>query len=93
MQSAARMEGVLDLAPQDRLDRSQRPTGHRSTGVVHAGEGRIVAALADARRARAERIPREALDRLDVGGGVAPLQLFVERWLRRESRLGTDGPQ
>ena len=44
MEAAAGVEGVLDVAAQDRLDRPQRPTGHRGTGVVHPGEGRIVAA-------------------------------------------------
>ena len=63
VQPAARMEGVLDVAAQDRLDRSQRPTGHRRAGLVHAGERRIVAAVADARRARPERVAREPLDR------------------------------
>ena len=49
--------------------------------------------MADPRRARTERIAREALDRLDVSGGVAPLQLVVGRRLRRKPGHGTDGPQ
>ena len=93
VEPAARVEGVLDVAAQDRLDRPERATGDHRPGLVHPGERRVVAALADAGLRRAERVHREPLDRLDVAPRVAPQQLVVGRRLRRETRLGPDGAQ
>ena len=56
------MEGVLNVAAQDRLHRPERPAGDRRRRLVHAGKRRVVATLADPRlAARAERTrPRSA---------------------------------
>ena len=56
MQSAARMEGVLDVAAEDRLHRRERAAGDRCRRIVHAGERRIVAPFPDAGLAPPERI-------------------------------------
>ena len=93
MEPTARVERVLGVPAQDRLDGPQGPTGHGRAGLVHPGEGRVVAAVADARGAGSERIAREPLDGLDVGGRVAPLELRVGGRLRREPRLRPDRPQ
>ena len=64
VQPAAGVEGVLDVAPEDGLDRPQRAAGHRRAGLVHPGERRIVAALADAgRTAHRTAAPRTAARR------------------------------
>ena len=93
MEPAARVEGMLDVAAEDRLDRPERSAGDHRPGLVHPGEGRIVAALADARLEPAVRLGREPLDDLDVAPGVAPAQLLVRRGLRGEARLGPDRAQ
>ena len=91
VEPAARVEGVLDVAAQDRLDRPERAAGDRRARLVHARERR------DRRRPR--RSPPsagpygslgEALDDLDVAPRVAPQQLVVGCRLRREARLGAD---
>ena len=93
MQPPARVLRVLDVAAQDRLDRAQRPTGDGRRRLVHAGERRAVAALADARLAEPVRVHREPLDdsryrwvwhhRSSSSGGR----------LGREPGLGTDRPE
>ena len=93
MEPAARMEGVLDVAAQDRLDRPDRAAGDHRPGLVHPRERRIVAALADAGLRRPERVHREPLDRVDVAARMAPQQLVVGGGLGRKSRLGAHGPQ
>ena len=50
VEAAARVEGVLDVAAQDRLHRPDRAARDRRRGLVHAGERRIVATVADAGR-------------------------------------------
>ena len=61
MQPAAGVQRVLHVPAQDRLDRAERPAGDRRGRLVHAGERRAVATLADARlrEARTGR-PRSA---------------------------------
>ena len=92
MEPATRMEGVLDVAAQHRLDPPDRPAGDHRPGLVHPSERRIVTALADAGLRRPERIHREPLDCVDVAPRMAPQQLVVGGRLGRKSRLGPDGP-
>ena len=56
MEAAARVLGVLDVAAQDRLHRPERPAGDGRRRLVHAGERRVVAAVADARLREPVRI-------------------------------------
>ena len=77
VQPAAWMEGVLDVAAEDGLDRSQRPAGDRRARLVHPGEWRIVASLADPGLGPPERIGREPLDDRDVASGMGPQELVV----------------
>ena len=77
MQPATRVLRVLDVPAQDRLDRAKRPTGDRRRRLVHAGERRAVATLADARLREPERVDREPLDHVQVPLRVAPQQLLV----------------
>ena len=93
VQPAARVEGVLHLAPQDGLDRPDRPTRHHRPGRVHPGERRIVPALADPGLAEPVGVGREPLDGLDVGPRVAPQELLVRGGLRGQARLGADRPK
>ena len=93
VEAAARMEGMVDVAAQDRLDRPERATGDGGTGLVHPAEGRIVAPDPDPGRARPERIAREPLHGGDVVGGVAPAQLVVRGGLGRQAGRRSDGPK
>ena len=91
MQAAARMEGMLDIAAQDRAHRRDRPTRHHRPGLVHATERRHVTVLGDARLGKAERIDPEPLDGVDVAGRMTPAQLVVRGWFGCQSGLGADG--
>ena len=93
VQAAARMEGVLDVAAQDRLHRPQRAARDRRGRLVHARERRIVAALADARLRRPERILRQPSHGGHVRRGVGQFEVGVGCRFRREAGLGADGPQ
>ena len=93
MQPAARVEGVLDVPAQDRLQRADGAPGYRRGRLVHAGERRVITALADAGLRQTERVGREALDRLDVAPGMAPQQLVIGRRLRRQTGLGAHRAQ
>ena len=89
VEAAAGVEGVLDVAAEDRLHGAQRTAGHRGARLVHAGEWRIVA-RPDPGVGRSPRLIREAPDRRDVAGGVAGEKLLVGRRLGREPGLGPD---
>ena len=66
VEAATRVECMLGIAVEDRLDGPQRATGHGGRGLVHPGERRIVAALTDAGLREAERIDREPLHGLEI---------------------------
>ena len=93
MQPATRMLGVLHVPAQDRLDGPQRASGDRRRRLVHAGEWRAVATLADAGLREPERVDREALDHVQVPRRVAPQQLLVRRRLRRQPWFRPDSAQ
>ncbi len=90
MQPAAGMEGVVDLASQDRLHRPDRAAGHHRGGVMHAGERRVVAAHGDPGLRWPVRCRREPLHDLDVGLVVAPRELVVGRRLGLQPRDRAD---
>ena len=86
MEPAARVEGVLVVAAQDRLHRPDRPAGHRRPRLVHAGERRVVAALADARQRAAERRRRRTAARPRCSAGRGTTRA------RRPARAPAPGP-
>ena len=93
VQPAARVEGVLDVAAQDRLHRPQRSARHHRTGLVHVPERGHVAAFGDPRGGQPEGIRGEAPNDADEPRGVAGQELLVHDRLRRQSGRRTDRPQ
>ena len=67
MQAAAGVIGMFRFAAQDCLDRPDRAAGDRRRGLVHSGEGRIVAG-ADARFGLQVGIGGEAPNRREISG-------------------------
>ena len=93
MEPTTWMEGVLGVAAKDGLHRAHRATRDHRPCVVHAVEGRVVAARPDARLGWAKRIGRQAPNRGDVARGVGEQEIFVRRGLRGDARLGTNRSQ
>jgi hypothetical protein len=94
METATGMEGVLDVATQDRLHRPQRAAGDHRPGLVHPKERRVVTALADAGNAVAtHRRCGEPPDDFDVARRVAQTQVVVRGGLGGEPRFGADRPE
>ena len=74
VQAAARVEGVLDVAPQDRLDRPERAAATAApASCIPANAGSSPPVRSRPRRARTGQ--REPLDGLDVAARVAPLEV------------------
>ena len=90
MQSATRLERVIDLATQDAVDRLDRTTRDGGRRLVHAVERRAVA-RSDPGMWRQERIVGERLDRVDVIARVQSGQLVVGRDTWREEVGGSNG--
>jgi hypothetical protein len=90
VQTAARMERVLDLRVEDRLHRPHRSTRHSRRRLLHVGE-RGVVAPADPGLHGSERVDREAANDLDVLLDVAQPQIGIRRRIRGKTRLGADG--
>ena len=93
VEAAARVEGVDDVAAEDRLDRPERATGDGGGRLVHPGERRHVAEPGDPEGRRTGRVLAEATDRGDVLRRVDDFELGVARRLGGQPRLGADRPE
>ena len=76
VEAAARVEGVLDVAAQDRLHGPERATGDRRRRLVHAGNGGL-SPSPDPGLRRPVRIDREPPHDLDVSRVVAQQQVRI----------------
>ena len=93
VEAAAGVEGVDDVAAEDRLDRPERAAGHGRGRLVHPGERRHVAERGDPDRPADGPGPRrEPRTAAMYSRRVDGRELVVGRRLGREARLGADAP-
>ena len=91
VEPAARVIGMVDIAPDDRLDRAERAAGDRRRCLVHPLERRDVAERGDPERWRQARVGAEPADRRrGTRGRWTAQQLVVGRRLGRQTGLGAD---
>ena len=93
VEATAGVEGMLDVTPQDRAHRPERPAGHGGRRVVHPSEWRHVAARRDPETRGKARVGTEPADRGEVGAGVDGQEVLVRDWFGGQTGLGADRTQ